>query len=97
MSDGSVFVVVEIRSVDNADQFKAYQSGAREQIGTYGGIVIARGGSPVEGNPPFGALMIQKWPSEQAFRNWQESDEYKPLREMRRNCVDLRISIVPML
>lgn len=97
MSDGSVLVVVEVRSVSNADQFRTYQSGAREQIGVHGAVVIARGISPVEGDPPSGMLMIQRWPSEKAFRSWQESDEYKPLRDLRRNCADLRISVVPMV
>ena len=97
MSDAGVLVVVEVRAVRDLEQFKRYQAGAREQIGRYGGTVIARGGSRVEGDPPFGALMIQQWPSEQAFRAWQESEEYRPLCAIRRGCADLRISTVPLL
>jgi uncharacterized protein (DUF1330 family) len=97
MSDGGVLVVVEVRSIGDADRFKKYQAGAREQIASYGGAVIARGGSPVEGDPPFGTLMIQKWPSQQAFMSWQESEQYRPLRDIRRSCADLRISVVPIV
>jgi ferredoxin len=32
--------------------------------------VVARGGSPVEGEPDFAPLVIQRWPSEAAFRDY---------------------------
>jgi uncharacterized protein (DUF1330 family) len=94
MSD--VLVIVEIGAVRDQAALKSYQLGAREQIGRHGGTVLARGGSPFEGSPPFGPVLVQKWPSEQAFRAWQESAEYQPLRELRRACADLRIAVVPL-
>lgn len=96
MQDSEVLVVVEIRSVKDPEKLKAYQAGARQQIGAYGATVIARGGSTLEGIPAFGPLMVQRWPSERAFRGWQESDDYRPLRELRESCVDLRIAVIPL-
>lgn len=97
MANEEVLVVIEIRAVSDAEKLKAYQLGAREQIGPRGGTVIARGGSTLEGNPPSGLLMVQRWPSEASFRAWQDSEEYLPLREMRRTCAELRIVVVPMV
>ena len=96
MSDGSVLVVVEVGAVRDAAALKSYQQGAREQIERYGGKVLGRGGSTLEG-VPFGPLLVQRWPSEHAFVAWQESAEYQPLREMRRSCADLRIAVIPLL
>ena len=97
MAEPGVLVVVEVRSISDGEKFKAYQAGAREQIARWGGRVIARGGEPVPGEAPFSPLMIQAWPSARAFVDWQESEEYRPLREMRRACADLRMGILPQL
>ena len=97
MTEAAVLIVVEITAVRDADQLKAYQIGARAQLAEHGGIVVARGTSPVEGSPPLGMLLIQKWPSEQAFRDWQDSEAYKPLKSLRQQCVDMRIAVVPLV
>jgi uncharacterized protein (DUF1330 family) len=91
-----VLVVVEVKAVHDAQQMNAYQAAARLQLAKYGGEVVARGGSSCEGDPPFGPLLLQRWPSAQAFRDWQESEEYRPLRELRQRSADIRIAIVPM-
>ena len=97
MQDSEVLVVVEVRSVTDPEAMKTYQNGARQQIGAYGASVIARGGSTLEGAPAFGPLMVQRWPSEQAFRSWQDSEEYRPLRAVRESCADLRIAVIPLV
>ncbi|MET3620124.1 DUF1330 domain-containing protein [Burkholderia ambifaria] len=97
MVNEEVLVVIEICAVSDPEKLKAYQLGARQQIGPRGGVVIARGGYTLEGSPPSGTLMVQRWPSEASFRAWQDSEEYLPLREMRRTCAELRIVIVPMV
>lgn len=97
MNDKQVLVVVEIRSVHDAEALKAYQAGARQQIVEYGASVIARGGATLEGTPAFGPLMVQHWPSEDAFRTWQGSESYRPLRAIREACADLRIAVIPLV
>jgi len=94
MTGAGVLVVVEVRRITDAEKFRAYQAGAREQIGRWGGRVVARGSTPMEGTPPFGAVMVQEWPSAQAFASWQDSEEYQPLREIRLACAELRIAVV---
>ena len=96
MSSEEVFVVVEIVEVKDAELLKTYQAGARAQVAGFGGAVIGRGVKTFEGHPAFAMLMVQKWPSEAAFRNWQDSDAYRPLRRMREQAVAMRIGIVPV-
>ena len=97
MTEEAVLVVVEIRSVRDPDELKTYQAGARTQIAKYGGKVVARGAGRNTEAEPFGVLLVQAWPSERAFLDWQESEEYRPLRDLRRRCADMRIAIVPLV
>lgn len=97
MDNSEVLVVVEIQSVKDPAGMQAYQTAARQQIGKYGGLVIARGGSSVEGSPPFGPVMVQKWPSHEAFAQWQSSEEYQPHRLARLAAADLRITVIPLV
>lgn len=97
MADAAVLVIVEVRRVKDPERFAAYQAGARAQIERHGGRVVARGGTALEGEPPFGTLMVQQWPSAQSFTDWQQSDEYRPLRAIRLDCADLRIAVVPLI
>jgi len=97
MSNEEVFVVVEIVDVKDAEMLKTYQAGARAQVGRFGGIVIGRGVTTFEGDPEFAMLMIQRWPNEAAFRDWQHSEAYRPLFQMRQQAVVLRIAIVPVV
>jgi uncharacterized protein (DUF1330 family) len=41
--------------------------------------------------------MVQQWPSAQAFTAWQQSEEYRPLLQIRQACAELRIATVPLL
>lgn len=92
-----VLVVVEVCAVRDPDGLKAYQREARHQVDIRGGKVIAFGSTPIEGDPPFETVMVQQWPSEDAFLGWQTSAEYRPLLELRKSCADIRISIVRMV
>jgi uncharacterized protein (DUF1330 family) len=96
MAEGEVLVVVEILEIRDAAAFDEYQQGARAQFGGFGGSVLARGGAMHEGSDAFGPLLIQRWPSEAAFRAWQESEAYQPLLEKRRQAADMRMSIIPV-
>jgi uncharacterized protein (DUF1330 family) len=96
MSNEEVFVVVEIVEVMDEELLKTYQAGARAQVAGFGGKVIGRGVTTFEGDPPFAMLMVQKWPNEAAFRNWQQSDAYRPLLQKRQRAAKLRIGIVPV-
>lgn len=89
-----VYVVVETLAVHDADGYRDYQSRARQQLLDRGGEVVARGDGHFDGSPPFGPVVIQKWPSRSAFVEWQQSEEYRPLKEGRSGHVDLRLTVL---
>lgn len=95
--EAGVLVVVEVQAIHDAEALTAYQQGARAQLGRYGGTVLARGGQAIEGSPPFERLLIQRWPSAEAFLRWQDSEDYRPLLARRRRCAEMRIAVVPLV
>ena len=97
MAGSEVFVIVEVQEVFDQQELTAYQAAARQQLLELGGVPIARGDAVFEGEPPARSLLIQKWPSEAAFRAWQESAAYRPLLERRKRAAKLRIAILPAI
>jgi uncharacterized protein (DUF1330 family) len=91
-----VLIVAEVRVIYDEDAFRTYQLGARAQLRARGGEVLGRGTLMFEGEPAFGQLLVQRWPSEAAFREWQSSDEYRPLLELRNRAANIRIAIVAL-
>lgn len=89
-----IYVIVEVREIRDAEAFAAYRAAARQQLDEWGGILVARGEGLFEGEPPMGQMLIQRWPSVDAFRAWQNSDAYRPLRDLRRKCAKLRIAVL---
>ena len=96
MQENAVFVVIEIVSVKDAKGLGEYIERAGELIGSLGGVVIARGGSAVADEPGFAPLVIQRWPSEGAFRAWLDSETYEPLNKIRLASATMRVAIVPI-
>lgn len=90
----SVLVIVEMIRVKDQEQLTAYQGQARQQLLERGGKLLARGGETFEGAPLTGPVLIQRWPSEQAFRDWQESEAYRPLLALRKEAAEIRLTIV---
>ena len=94
--DNEVLVVIEIEEISDPAEMQAYQQLARAQIAERGGSVVARGGECIEGAAG-GPFLVQRWPSETAFRDWQASDAYRPLLARRNAAARLRIAVVPMV
>jgi uncharacterized protein (DUF1330 family) len=97
MQENAVFVVVEVVSVQDGAGLRAYIERASELMGPLGGVVLGRGGVPVDGETGFGTIVIERWPSESAFRNWLSSDAYQPLAKIRRASATMRAAIVPVI
>lgn len=90
-----VIVVVEVLSVEDPQGLQTYAERAGRLIGARGGVLLGHGGAPVDGEPGFAPLALQYWTSESAFRDWLDSDDYKPLREIRDASAKMRVSVVP--
>ncbi|MCP3732121.1 DUF1330 domain-containing protein [Sphingomonas sp. MG17] len=87
-------VVVEIREIHDAEAMRAYQLGVRKHMSQFGGEVIGRDAETVFGDPSFATLVVQRWPSRAAFREWQDSETYRPLRTLRDRAMDVRIAVL---
>jgi uncharacterized protein (DUF1330 family) len=96
MPETPVLVVVEIISVQDPEGLKEYARRAAALIGTYGGTVIGHGATPVDGEPGFAPLVIQRWTSEAALRAWLASEDYRPLNAIRLASAEMRVAIVPI-
>ncbi len=96
MQEAAVFVVIEVVSVEDPAGLKTYVQRASELIGPLGGELVAQGGSPIDGEPGFAPLVIQRWPSEAAFRTRLASDAYQPLDKIRLASATMRVAIVPI-
>lgn len=96
MATGKILVIVEIQDIFDEGVLRTYQAQARQQLLERGGTVLGRGGELFEGGPPLtGSVLVQCWPSEAAFREWQSSEAYKPLLELRQKAARLRLILVP--
>lgn len=58
MHENSVFVVIEVISVQDPAALRVYQERASALIGPLGGVMLGAGGGPVEGEAGFGPLAI---------------------------------------
>mgnify|MGYP000961373006 CR=1 FL=1 len=96
LNAGPVVVLVEVLEVRDPDRYREYQLAARAQIGPLGGQVLARGANAVEGDPPFGTLLLQRWPSARAFLDWQASGAYAPLKALRQEVATIRLAWMPL-
>jgi len=96
MQEAPVLVVIEVGSVKDPKGLQTYVQRASELIGPLGGKLVAQGGIPIDGEPGFAPLAIQRWPSETAFRAWLDSDAYQPLNKIRLASATMRVAIVPI-
>jgi uncharacterized protein (DUF1330 family) len=96
MQENAVLVVVEVVSVEDPAGLKAYAERASKLIGASGGVVLGRGGVPVDGEAGFAPLVIERWPSESAFRAWLDSEAYQSLRKIRLASATMRVAVVPI-
>ena len=92
--DGEVLVIIEQQAIHDPERIPAYQQASREQMLRRGGSVVARGAVLVEGGPEVASQLILRWPSAQAFMDWQQSDEYRPWKEARLGFMKTRITIL---
>jgi uncharacterized protein (DUF1330 family) len=96
MPDAEVLVVIEVVSVKDPEGLKTYVQGASQRIGALGGELLAQGGTPIDGEPSFAPLVIQRWPSEATFRAWLASEAYQALNPIRLASAVMRAAILPI-
>ncbi|HEY0257623.1 MAG TPA: DUF1330 domain-containing protein [Candidatus Methylacidiphilales bacterium] len=96
MQEPPVLVIIEVVSVQDPVGLKVYQERVSALIAALGAVILGHGGAPVDGELGFAPLVIERWPSETAFRALLASEAYQPLRQIRLASFTIKVAIVPL-
>ena len=80
----SAYFVIDLTVLD-PDKLKQYEEGVMELVRRHGGEFLVRGGDydVIEGNWRPGRLVIARYPSRQAIRNFYDDPDYEPYKKLR--------------
>jgi uncharacterized protein (DUF1330 family) len=89
------YLIAEIEVVDAAT-YEGYKTEAAPIVAKYGGQYIVRGGplTLVEGDGSKGRVVVIEFPNTTAAHAFFNSDEYRPVAEIRHKAAKSRIMIV---
>ena len=78
------YVIAQLK-VTNSENYKEYVEKVPEVIKKYGGEYLARGAEHqvVEGEDNLPRIVIIKFPSYEKALEWYNSEEYKPIKQIR--------------
>ena len=94
-SEKPLYLVADI-DVRNPEAMRRYAHEAPPMVERFGGRVIAISiGSleVIEGAWRPGVLALHRWPSLQAFQRFYDSEEYKPLKDLRHAASDTKLVV----
>jgi len=88
-------VLVDL-DVTDRDKFKAYANAVQDTVTTYGGKYNCKWGYPetLEGEWQAHRIVMIEFPSLEQAKQWWDSDEYRPLKALRREGSSARIILV---
>ncbi|MDP6097433.1 MAG: DUF1330 domain-containing protein [Gammaproteobacteria bacterium] len=92
MSDVPVYMVANL-VVEDADEYRVYEKGFFPILKRFGGefLTFDDNSENLEGSHPLeGRIILFKFPSEEAARNWYADEEYQQLSAHRRAGTSLR-------
>lgn len=97
-STGPVYAIIEVK-LKNPPRFMEYVQGHRPSMLQYGGQILLeyKRTAVYEGNAQWDILVIHQWPSEAAFKQWWDSPEYRPWKEMRSEGADVNLALATTL
>ena len=92
----SVYVIADVREVRDTDALVEYRRRNTDAVANHGGRFVVRGGetSVLEGDWDPLRLVVIEFPDTAAARAWWESEEYAPLKAIRRDASDTNIVLV---
>lgn len=89
------FMLAEL-TVKDPEKFVEYGSKVVPIINSYGGKVLAvamPAPGPLEGEPVERTLVVHGWPSIERWTEFYESEEYQPVKSIRLEACDSRITV----
>ena len=92
----SAYVIADVREAWDAEALDEYRRRNTDAVAAHGGRFVARGGEHevLEGEWETLRLVVIEFPDVEAARAWWESEEYAPLKAMRRDASDTNIILV---
>tara|TARA_B100000953_G_C17740395_1_gene332066 strand:- start:232 stop:522 length:291 start_codon:yes stop_codon:yes gene_type:complete len=80
------YVIAQLK-VTNPENYKEYVNKVTEVVQKFGGEYLVRNGEYqcVEGETKFPRIVVIKFPSYEKALEWYNSDEYKPVKQIRLN------------
>jgi uncharacterized protein (DUF1330 family) len=91
----AAYYIVEIDIQDPA-RFEEYRSKVPATIERYGGKYLVRGGrlETIEGEWKPKRIVVLEFPTFEQAKRWYDSEEYRPLKELRRRTARGHIVLV---
>ena len=91
-----VYVIADVREVRDQDALVEYRRRNTEAVASHGGRFVVRGGEAtvLEGTWDTLRMVLIEFPDAAAARSWWESEEYAPLKAMRREASDTNIVLL---
>jgi uncharacterized protein (DUF1330 family) len=91
----AVYVIVNVRVTDSA-RYEEYRGKVPATIARYGGRYLARGGAveALEGDWQPERLVVLEFESRGHFREWYDSPEYAPLKQLRQEAAATQFVVV---
>jgi uncharacterized protein (DUF1330 family) len=90
------YVIADVRDAWDADALAEYRRRNTDAVAGHHGAFVVRGGEHevLEGEWDTRRLVVIEFPDMTAARAWWESDEYAPLKELRRGASTTNIILV---
>ena len=91
----AVYVIVNVRVTDSA-RYEEYRGKVPATIARYGGRYLARGGAveALEGDWQPERLVVLEFESMERFREWYDSPDYAPLKQLRQEAAATQLVVV---
>ena len=90
------YVIACVKDAWDQDKLAEYRERNTDAVAKHNGRFVARGGRQeiLEGGYEPKRVVIIEFPDLEAAKGWYESDDYAPLRELRRSASDTDIFVV---
>ena len=90
------YVIASVTEVWDEDKLVEYRKRNTDAVAKHGGRFVVRGGRQeiLEGDYAPIRVVVIEFPDLDAARGWYESDDYAPLRELRRSASETDICVV---
>ena len=88
----AAYLIVDINVVDRS-KFKEYAKAVQRTVAAYGGRYLCKWGKPetLEGEWGAGKIVLIEFETAEQAQRWWDSEEYRPLKALRREASKTRV------